>query len=58
MTQRKKQRSKKQNIRKTVLAVGAHPDDIEFSCTGLLMKLIERGYEVYYVVATNGENGF
>jgi LmbE family N-acetylglucosaminyl deacetylase len=58
MTQRKKQRSKKQNIRKTALAVGAHPDDIEFSCTGLLMKLIERGYEVYYVVATNGENGF
>lgn len=58
MTQRKKQKSKKQNIRKTVLAVGAHPDDIEFSCTGLLMKLIERGYEAYYAVATNGENGF
>jgi len=58
MTIKKKKRSKNQNIKKTVLAVGAHPDDIEFSCTGLLMKLIERGYDVYYVVATNGENGF
>ena len=58
MTQRIKQKSKKQNGKKTVLAVGAHPDDIEFSCTGLLMKLIERGYEVYYAIATNGENGF
>lgn len=58
MTPGKKQKSKKQGERKTVLAVGAHPDDIEFSCTGSLMKLIERGYEAYYVVATNGENGF
>jgi len=58
MNQRAKQRNKKLNGKKTVLAVGAHPDDIEFSCTGLLMKLMERGYEVYYAVATNGENGF
>jgi LmbE family N-acetylglucosaminyl deacetylase len=58
MIQKKKQKSKKPGIKRAVLAVGAHPDDIEFSCTGLLMKLIERGYEVYYVVATNGENGF
>ena len=40
------------------MVIVAHPDDIEFSCTGLLMKLIERGYEAYYIVATNGENGF
>jgi LmbE family N-acetylglucosaminyl deacetylase len=49
-------RRKKKSNNKTVLAVGAHPDDIEFSCTGLLMKLMERSYEVYYAVATNGEN--
>lgn len=58
MTKTKKQKSKKSGIRKTVLAVGAHPDDIEFSCTGLLMKLIYRGYDTYYAVATNGESGF
>jgi LmbE family N-acetylglucosaminyl deacetylase len=42
----------------TILAVGAHPDDIEFSCTGTLRKFIEKGRDVYYIVATNGENGF
>jgi LmbE family N-acetylglucosaminyl deacetylase len=43
---------------RTVLAIGAHPDDIEFSCTGTLMKLMKEGYEIYYVIATNGESGF
>ncbi len=42
----------------TVIAVGAHPDDIEFSCSATLRKLIEKGSDVYYIVATNGENGF
>jgi LmbE family N-acetylglucosaminyl deacetylase len=51
-------RRKKQINLKNVLAVGAHPDDIEFSCTGLLMKLINQGYNAYYAVATNGESGF
>lgn len=44
--------------RKTALAIGAHPDDIEFSCTGCLLNLKEKGYDVYYIIATNGENGF
>lgn len=42
----------------TILAVGAHPDDIEFSCIGTLRQFIEKGVNVYFVVATNGENGF
>jgi LmbE family N-acetylglucosaminyl deacetylase len=46
------------NKRKIALAIGAHPDDIEFSCTGSLLNLKEKGYEAYYVIATNGENGF
>jgi len=45
-------------MKKAVLAVGAHPDDIEFSCTGTLMKLMKDGFDVYYAVATNGESGF
>jgi len=43
---------------KIILAVSAHPDDIEFSCGGTLFKFRDKGYELYYIVATNGENGF
>lgn len=45
-------------IKKTLLAVGAHPDDIEFGCSVTVRNLIQQGYEAYYVVLTNGENGF
>ncbi|RPI18549.1 MAG: PIG-L family deacetylase [Ignavibacteriae bacterium] len=45
-------------MNKTLLAIGAHPDDIEFSCTGTMLKLKKQGYDIYYIVATNGEHGF
>jgi len=44
--------------RKTIVAVGAHPDDIEFGCPVTLSNYKEKGYDIYYIVATNGENGF
>jgi N,N'-diacetylchitobiose non-reducing end deacetylase len=44
--------------KKTVLAIGAHPDDIEFGCPVTVRSYIEKGYEAFYIVATNGENGF
>ncbi len=40
-----------------VLAVGAHPDDIEFLCAGTLAKYTQRGDEVFNVVCTNGDMG-
>lgn len=43
---------------KTVLAIGAHPDDLEFTCLVALKNLIAEGYEVTYLIITNGENGF
>ncbi len=43
---------------KVILAVSAHPDDIEFACGGTMFKFKEQGYDIYLVVATNGENGF
>jgi len=43
---------------KCVLAVGAHPDDLEFGCSMTVKKFIEEGYDAYYVIITNGENGF
>ncbi|MCB9091217.1 MAG: PIG-L family deacetylase [Halobacteriovoraceae bacterium] len=40
-----------------VLAIGAHPDDIEIGCGGTLLKLVETGADVEIVIATNGESG-
>ena len=43
---------------KSLLAISAHPDDIEFGCGGTMFKFKDNGYDIYMVVATNGENGF
>lgn len=40
-----------------VLAIGAHPDDIEYACGGTLLKHRRRGYEVMLVTLSNGERG-
>jgi LmbE family N-acetylglucosaminyl deacetylase len=40
-----------------VLAVGAHPDDIEIGCGGTLAHMRARGDEVHLLVATSGEAG-
>ena len=40
-----------------ILAIGAHPDDIEFGCAGTLMKYAENGHGVYTLVATDGDSG-
>lgn len=38
-----------------VLAIGAHPDDIEIGCGGFLIKSAAMGNEVYLLVLTLGE---
>ncbi|MAE82025.1 MAG: hypothetical protein CMB80_04770 [Flammeovirgaceae bacterium] len=38
---------------KHVMAIGAHPDDIEFGCSGTLIKHRKKGDEVVYVCMTN-----
>ncbi|MFO0942031.1 MAG: PIG-L family deacetylase [Pirellulales bacterium] len=38
-----------------VVAVGAHPDDIEIACGGTLAKLVSQGYRVAIVDLTDGE---
>ena len=40
-----------------VLAFGAHPDDIELTCSGLLIKLKIQGYSIGIVDLTHGELG-
>lgn len=38
-----------------VLAIGAHPDDIELGCAGTLLKHRKNGTELYLFVLTKGE---
>ncbi len=40
-----------------ILAIGAHPDDIEFGCGGTLSKYSEKGHKVYMLVLSNGDKG-
>ncbi|MCX7982784.1 MAG: PIG-L family deacetylase [Syntrophales bacterium] len=40
-----------------IVAVGAHPDDIEFGCGGTLAYFAERGHEVFLLVMTQGGRG-
>src|SRR3954464_8789106 len=38
-----------------VIAVGAHPDDVEIACGGTLGTLVEAGYKVGIIDLTDGE---
>lgn len=40
-----------------ILAIGAHPDDVELSAVGTLLRHIEQGYKVALVDLTQGELG-
>jgi LmbE family N-acetylglucosaminyl deacetylase len=41
----------------TVLAIGAHPDDIEFGCGGTLAKWAAAGATLHHLVLTDGAKG-
>jgi bacillithiol biosynthesis deacetylase BshB1 len=38
-----------------VIAVGAHPDDVEIGCGGTLARMVQQGYRVGIVDLTDGE---
>lgn len=40
-----------------ILAIGAHPDDIEIGCGGTLIKYARKGHKVYLLVLTAGGVG-
>ena len=40
-----------------ILAIGAHPDDIEFGCGGSLTKYSQRGHQLFLLVMTGGGSG-
>lgn len=49
-----------QQVLGNILAIGAHPDDIEIGCGGTLIKLNAMGYKIYQILMTEGteEIGF
>ena len=42
---------------KTALAIGAHPDDVEFGCGGTLAKWAAAGCAIHHLVCTDGSKG-
>lgn len=53
----KKVELKRTQVAKRILVVGAHPDDIEFGCGGLLVKESKAGNVIRMVCLTSGEAG-
>jgi|SRR5581483_11344181 len=42
---------------KTLMAIMAHPDDIDFTSAGTIAKFCAEGWTVYYVLVTSGDKG-
>lgn len=40
-----------------IIAIGAHPDDIEYGCGGTLLRCAQAGYEINLLVMTRGDMG-
>lgn len=40
-----------------ILAIGAHPDDIEFGCGGSLIKYARKGHRLFLLIMTGGGLG-
>ena len=47
----------KRKNNKTILAVAAHPDDVDFGAAGTIAKWVVEGYEAYYLICTRGCKG-
>lgn len=43
--------------KKTILVVTAHPDDLEFGCSGTVAKLAKEGHEIFSLIITDGSKG-
>jgi len=40
-----------------ILALGAHPDDVEFMCGGTLLKYRSQGHKIFIALTTSGNQG-
>lgn len=48
--------SEEQELR-TVMVIGAHPDDPEFGCAATMAKWADQGRQIDYVLLTSGDKG-
>ena len=46
-----------EGIKLDLLAIAAHPDDVELTCGGAVIKMVEAGYKVGVLDLTVGESG-
>ena len=44
-------------VPESVMAIFAHPDDIEFSCAGTVARWARAGSRICYVLCTSGDVG-
>src|SRR4030065_1601342 len=44
-------------IPESAMAIVAHPDDIEYSCSGTLARWALAGAKTYYILCTSGDVG-
>ena len=44
-------------MKMSILAVGAHADDVEMSWGGTILKYLDQGYSLTYVLTTNNMSG-
>jgi LmbE family N-acetylglucosaminyl deacetylase len=40
-----------------ILAIGAHPDDIELGCAGTMLRYARAGHGVFYLIMSDGARG-
>jgi N-acetylglucosamine malate deacetylase 1 len=57
LAQSKNRTKENQIVKVDVLAIGAHPDDIELSCAATVAKCVKRGYSVGILDLSEGELG-
>lgn len=43
--------------KKVILVITAHPDDLEFGCSGTVAKFAKEGYEIFSLIITDGSKG-
>lgn len=55
--ERNRIRPSKSSTNQVILAIGAHPDDLEIACGGTLAKLVDAGHEVHTLVMSHGAIG-
>lgn len=44
-------------MKKRILVISSHPDDLDFGCSGTLTKFASKGSEIFYLIVSDGSKG-